>query len=131
MPLERRLLFRLALKMAEPNPDRLLARMPYRIWVEWVRYAALEPWGEERADYRAAQIAMLMANAWFRPEKTSPVFSIEDFMPKYERETSPKDPILTEAENAERLLNWAKDVTILMGGSIEDGHRNQTSATDN
>ncbi len=66
--------------------DGLLASLSSRQITEWMAYFALEPFGEERADLRAALIACLIANA-NRDEKKHPQpFRVEEFMPV--RETS-------------------------------------------
>lgn len=51
---------------------------------EWMAYARLEPWGEDRADLRAGIIASTMANS-MRGKKGKP-FKPQDFMPKFEPE---------------------------------------------
>lgn len=57
--------------------------MTWGEWDEWVQYASVEPFGEERRDYMLAQLACLYVNAHLgkndRPK--SPV----DFMPFSER----------------------------------------------
>jgi len=35
----------------------MLADMPRHVWLEWQAYFRCEPWGEERADLRAAIVA--------------------------------------------------------------------------
>lgn len=84
MTAARRFAFRLALALGQPNPDRMLEEMPARILSEWQTYASLEPFGEERADWRAAMLASTMANIHAR-KKGKPPYKIEDFMPKFDR----------------------------------------------
>lgn len=60
--------------------------------VEWMAYAELEPFGEERADLRMATLAALIANIYRDPKQKSTPFEIEDFMPKFEK----KEPISKE-----------------------------------
>ena len=45
-------------------------------------YDRIEPFGEERADLRSAQIACILANV--NRGKGQKVFKIDDFMPKFE-----------------------------------------------
>lgn len=52
---------------------------------EWMAYAKLEPFGEERADLRAGIIASVIANVNRDPKKQRP-FKPEDFMPKFGQE---------------------------------------------
>lgn len=56
-------------------------------FTEWMAYYQLEPFGEERADLRAAIIASTIANA-FSKKRSKP----QDFMPQFEREVVAKSP---------------------------------------
>lgn len=58
----------------------MLDSVSSRELTEWQAYAQLEPFGEERADYRAATIAMLIANANRDSKKRSKPYTIDDFM---------------------------------------------------
>ena len=62
----------------------MLAEMTSNQLSEWMAYAQLEPWGEERADLRAGIIASTQANS-MRGKKGKP-FKPQDFMPRYEPE---------------------------------------------
>lgn len=123
MESERRLQFLLALRLCQPNPDRMLEEIPWRIWLEWRQFYSEYPFDFSREDYMSAQLAMLMANAWFRKDKSSAVFTVDDFMPKFGSVT----PQESDASKAERLLSYVMDVNQLMGGEIVDGNRNQAS----
>ena len=48
---------------------------------EWLAYARIEPWGEERADLRAGIVAATTANC-HRSSRTK-AFKPDDFMPKF------------------------------------------------
>lgn len=61
--------------------DELLASISSRELTEWMAYAELEPFGEERADFRIAQNTMVLANANRDPKKRPRPYTIEDFMP--------------------------------------------------
>lgn len=66
----------------------LLARIDGRELAEWEAYAQIEPWGEWRADYRAALVASVIANAnWGK------AFTPDDFMPEFGREPPPPQTI--------------------------------------
>ena len=52
----------------------------------WIKYAELEPFGEERADLRAGIIASTIANV-NRTKKDKP-FQASDFMPEFTKEPS-------------------------------------------
>ena len=40
----------------------MLERMPRRLFLQWIAYHELEPWGEDRADVRAAITAAVTYN---------------------------------------------------------------------
>lgn len=65
--------------------SELLNRTSSRELTEWMAYAGLEPWGEERADLRMAIIASTIANANRDPKKRRKPFKPEDFLPKFDR----------------------------------------------
>jgi len=72
--------------MGEADPDALLTRMTSSQLTEWQALFAEDPWGEERADLRAAIGHAMYANAHRdaaqHPEPYRPV----DFMPYHRRE---------------------------------------------
>ena len=61
----------------------LLERVSARELSEWMAYAQMEPFGEERADLRAAIVAMTVANVNRGKGRAA---KVEDFMPKFDRE---------------------------------------------
>lgn len=54
-------------------------------FVEWLAVYELEPFGEERADFRAGIIASTVANSVSKRH-----FSPRDFMPKWDRQVAAK-----------------------------------------
>lgn len=58
----------------------MLDRISIELFYEWMAYAELEPFGEERADLRSAIVATVMANAWAGKGKK---YKPADFMPKF------------------------------------------------
>ena len=87
----------------------MLARMPHRIWQEWILYAQVEPFGEERADLRAGIIAATVANCLSR-KKGRPAFKVDQFMPKFKVHQRWPTP--------EELLNKVRWINRLYGGSV-------------
>lgn len=65
--------------------QELLARITSRELSEWWAFFQLEPFGEERADVRAAIVASTMANTARDPKRRRRPFQPSDFMPKFER----------------------------------------------
>lgn len=106
----RRFAYRLALALGEPNPDGMLARMPYRIYREWQTYATIEPFGDERADLRAGIVASTIANCLAR-KKGRPAFRPADFMPLFETKQDKTPDDLFEQV---KMINW------LFGGTFID-----------
>ncbi len=51
-------------------------------FTQWLQYNKLEPFGDERADYRSAIIACTLANIHGRKKGQKP-FKPADFMPKF------------------------------------------------
>ena len=66
------------------NVDALLDRLTSRQIAEWMAYYTIEPFGEQRADLRAAIVASTVANANRDPAKRREPFSPTDFMPQFE-----------------------------------------------
>jgi len=58
-----------------------LKRIDSREISEWMAFAQVEPFGEERADIRSAIIACTMANS-MRGKKQR-AYRIKDFLPKF------------------------------------------------
>lgn len=48
-------------------------------------YALVEPWGEERADFRSAIVASNVANLGRDPKKRAKPYEASDFMPTFAR----------------------------------------------
>lgn len=67
--------------------DGLLAELTSRQVAEWLAYAQVEPWGEDRADLRAGIVAATVANAFRRQD--SRAFTPQDFMPDFAEDEDP------------------------------------------
>lgn len=70
--------------------DELLTRLTSRELSEWMAYASIEPFGEQRADLRAALVASVIANANRNPKKQPAAFTPSDFL-LFKEQTAP-DP---------------------------------------
>lgn len=79
----------------------MLASIPYTQFQEWQAYSLIEPWGQDRADLRAAMVASVTANA--AGAKTE----MKDFMPDYE-------------SVVERMIEEAADPSTGSGQAPED-----------
>ena len=91
----------------------MLATMPHRVWQEWLLYMQQEPFGEERADLRAAIIASTMANLHGRRKGQKP-FPIQDFMPDF-RQLDPGPETTLTAQSPDQLL----DKIMALKGNID------------
>lgn len=65
---------------------------------EWMAYAELEPFGEERADLRSATVAAVIANANRDRKKRSRPYRVTDFMPKFGQQEQSEEDMLAVAE---------------------------------
>lgn len=91
--------------------DGMLARIPSRLLTEWMVYARLEPFGEERADLRAGIIAATLANVNRDPKVKREPWRADEFMPSFEPEPEPEPP------DWERLLARVEALNAAFGGS--------------
>jgi hypothetical protein len=89
----------------------MLAAMPQRVYREWMVYAEMEPWDQQRADWRAAMIASTMANLW--RGKKGRRRKLKDFLPVFKR--SPGRP-RTKQQAANLMAAMAK----MYGGQVQD-----------
>ena len=78
----------MAVRLGVVNVERdILKGLTAQQFLRWELYSMFEPFGEERADYRAASIAAVIANV-NRSKKQKP-YKIEDFLLKF-GEAEPK-----------------------------------------
>uniref|UniRef100_A0A6M3LDF0 Minor tail T domain-containing protein n=1 Tax=viral metagenome TaxID=1070528 RepID=A0A6M3LDF0_9ZZZZ len=65
--------------LGEAQPRRLLDKLTSNEWSEWLAYWSVEPWGEERADFRSGMLAAALSNRW--RGKGERAAKPQDFMP--------------------------------------------------
>ena len=87
--------------------------MSAKTYLEWQRYAALEPFDEERADLRAGIVAATIANVMTGGRKGGKMFSPADFMPLADKPKPRK-------RTAEDMLYQVRVLNKLMGGRVVD-----------
>ena len=90
----------MALALGIPKVDRLLQALSGIDLVEWMAYWELEPFGEERADYRMATLAALIANTNRDPDKCPEPFTTENFMPQFGPQDDKQEPPKIDKETA-------------------------------
>ena len=71
---------RLALALGYASVNRMLAEMSSAELTEWIEFYGLEPFGEERSDWRSAIAASAICNSF--GAKTKPKDFIPDFGPE-------------------------------------------------
>lgn len=59
--------------------------MPYAEFVDWVAYSRIEPFSDERADWRAALVASVMAETHRGQTKRKKPYQPKDFLLKFEK----------------------------------------------
>lgn len=78
---------------------------------------------QERRDFRAAQIACILANA--NRAKSAKPYKLEDFMPKYatkrKKETASGRPVMS----VEQMKAIAKEITLAFGGKVKEKKKGQ------
>jgi hypothetical protein len=75
----------------------MLASIPSKLFIEWQAFFRLEPFGEWRGDFRAAQIAQVIANVNRDSKKQRDPFTVQDFMPDFiKRDDFPDQPVPLE-----------------------------------
>ena len=74
---------------------------------EWIAFSNIEPFGEFRADIRAAMIACVMANSW--RGSNQPAFKISDFMITFNNK---------KEQTVDEIKSILKQYTITSGGKV-------------
>jgi hypothetical protein len=62
----------------------LKATMPYSEFIEWIAYSRIEPFGEERADWRSALVASVYAEVNRGRTKRKKPYTPKDFLLNFE-----------------------------------------------
>jgi hypothetical protein len=75
---------------------------------EWRAFAQLEPFGAERGDWQAAQVAQVVANANRDSKKQKQPYTAEDFLLAWEEpEATPRRQTMEEQLRTVEMLNAA------------------------
>lgn len=91
------------------NVDALLRELTGRQFIEWFVYAKMEPFGDHRADYHAAQILAMLANIYRDPEKTPRAAVPEDFLLKFKETEAPAERKKQSWKDLKRLAKMWTD----------------------
>ena len=75
--------------MGYAHPDVLLGEISSRQFAEWMTWYGIEPFGEQRADLRAAIVAAVVSNRW--RNKHEKALRPLDFMPFYKKRQQTPD----------------------------------------
>jgi hypothetical protein len=75
-----------------------------RVFAEWMAYASIEPFGEERADLRSGIIACTIAEPNRDKKKHPEPFSPREFMPRFSSDEPPATSAPTPDQLSEMVL---------------------------
>lgn len=89
----------------------LQARMSYEEYCHWVAFYRNEPWGERRADIRAAEAQALLANVNRNTKKHPAPFKNREFICDWWAEPETKKPV-----DGQTLLEKFRALTTAPGG---------------
>lgn len=95
--------------------------MPQAEFVEWVAYSRIEPFGDERADWRAALNASVVAEVNRGKTKRKKPFQPGDFLLRFE---GPK------RQSAQTQLQFVEMLNKAFGGKDERVSSGSTSETE-
>lgn len=71
---------------------------------EWAAYAAIEPFGNLQADFRAGQVCATVANVHRNSSRNPDPFRPDDFMPALASPEAEQPVLLDDTEAQSRLL---------------------------
>lgn len=105
--------FRLALALGR-TVEELHASMSSAEYAEWVRFAAYEPFGELRDDYRIARLGMQIVSSFVGTKGNK--MQLDDFRLKFQH-TSTKTRLQQAEKNAKCLVSlFGVGPSSLLGG---------------
>ncbi len=76
-------LFRLCLTLGVPHPDYLIDMLTSKQLADWMAYASIETFGDQRADLRSAIMAKAMVDRWLGKHERPK--NVTDYLPHYEK----------------------------------------------
>jgi len=94
-------LHRLALALGRTVRE-LLQTLTLKELQQWIQFYNIDPWGDQRADWRAGQLCALTANMWRK--KSDKALTPSDFMLK--AETDEERAKRAEAETLAAFMNY-------------------------
>lgn len=109
---ERRFYYRLAKHLGGMTVEEMLSRMTSHEISEWIAYSTVELIGDDREDYRMANVMALLANINRDPENKPDPFSPVDFMPDFWR----REEVEEHKPDWKRNKGIAELITIALGG---------------
>ena len=91
------------------HPDHLFSQLTHRQFEDWKDVYALDPWGELRADWRAARLNRAIYDSHPR-RKDAPEFPPEErYLLRFEPKelAPPPEPLTPERYKARAIFAWA------------------------
>lgn len=77
------------------SPRKMLKELSLRELGQWAALWYVDPWGEERADRRAATVAYVVAETSRNSKTRSRPYRVEDFMPYLLKDKNAKNKDLS------------------------------------
>jgi len=90
----------------------MLEKMSYKELNLWIDFYSIEPFPEERADFRNAQLMAMIANVNRDPKKTR-AFSPDKFLVDYWKERKSVTP-----ESTGQMFHTAMAINAAIGGKV-------------
>ena len=103
---------KLALALGWHSVENMLDGLTFKELKMWSNYFSIEPFPEERADFRMANLMALMAN--INRKKGTQAYAPQDFMPQFrEIEQEP-----TRRKSSDQLMHMALLINNALGGKV-------------
>lgn len=107
---------RLALACGRVDVDRMLAEMTSSQLTEWKAFWRLERFGPLEDERRTAKLMALLGNVYRDHERKPSPYTIEDFMPTFERDVI--DRKKRKAQAPESVTEKVRRVFRMLGGKV-------------
>lgn len=105
---------RLALACGRVDVDKMLAEMTSSQLTEWMAYYRLESFGPLSEERRSAKLLALLGNVYRDHERKPSPYTIEDFMPTYEKDVIENNR--KKAMSPQGVAEKARRVMQMLGG---------------
>lgn len=103
-----RLAYKLAVMSGRTDVRKMLKGMTAKQFIGWENYSIIDPFDEQRADYRAAQIVAMLAEVNRNHKKRKNPYTIDEFLLQFKELKAPtREQSLAERKNIYKMLAQA------------------------